>query len=124
SSCVPDLEAMAAELDRPGDGAAATDVATVARLAGDHLRLDPSATSGAFVSWLVATLQAEGGDEPRDAVTIATFHADKSLEWPIAHLAGLKDGLVPVAHARNRAQRPEEARLLYVPMTRAEDEPR
>ena len=38
------------------------------------------------------------------------------------HLAGLEDGLVPVAHARTNAQRAEEARLLYVAITRAEDE--
>ena len=122
SRCLPDLEALATELDRPGDGTAAADVATVLQLADDHLRLDPTATTGAFVSWLVATLQAEGGDEPRDAVTVATFHAAKGLEWPVVHLAGLEEGLVPIAHARTRAQRAEEARLLYVAMTRAEDE--
>jgi DNA helicase II / ATP-dependent DNA helicase PcrA len=70
----------------------------------------------------VATLQSEGTDDRRDAVTVATFHAAKGLEWPIVHLAGLEDGLVPIAHARTRAQRAEEARLLYVAMTRAEDE--
>src|SRR3546814_12363792 len=69
-----------------------------------------------------STLQAEGADDRRDAVTIATFHAAKGLEWPIVHLAGLEDGLVPIGHARNQAQRIEEARLLYVAMTRAEDE--
>jgi ATP-dependent DNA helicase UvrD/PcrA len=40
----------------------------------------------------------------------------------VVHLAGLEDGLVPLAHARTVAQRREEARLLYVAMTRAEDE--
>jgi ATP-dependent DNA helicase UvrD/PcrA len=55
-------------------------------------------------------------------VTMATFHAAKGLEWPVVHLAGLEDGLVPIAHARTQAQRAEEARLLYVAMTRAEDE--
>jgi DNA helicase-2/ATP-dependent DNA helicase PcrA len=94
----------------------------LARLAHDHLRLDPGASAIGFVSWLVATLQSEGVDENRDAVTIATFHAAKGLEWPIVHLAGLEDGLVPISYARNQAQRGEEARLLYVAMTRAEDE--
>ena len=38
------------------------------------------------------------------------------------HLAGLEDGYVPIAHARTAAERAEEARLLYVAMTRALDE--
>jgi DNA helicase II / ATP-dependent DNA helicase PcrA len=148
AACLPDLEALAAEApaDRPGaaalgdvaaeptavpPGVSATGhrgagdadgIALVVRLAHDHLRLDPGASGPGFVSWLVATLQSEGADERRDAVTVATFHAAKGLEWPIVHLAGLEDGLVPIAHARTHAQRAEEARLLYVAMTRAEDE--
>ena len=63
-----------------------------------------------FVAWLVATLQSEGGDDGRDAVTLATFHAAKGLEWPVVHLAGLEDGLVPIGHAAHdrpaRARRP------------------
>jgi DNA helicase-2/ATP-dependent DNA helicase PcrA len=123
AACLPDLEALAGELQESGAaGAPAGDVATIVQLAHDHLRLDPRATATGFAAWLVATLQAEGPEERRDAVTIATFHAAKGLEWPIVHLAGLEDGFVPVAHARNNAQRAEEARLLYVAMTRAEDE--
>jgi DNA helicase-2/ATP-dependent DNA helicase PcrA len=130
-ACLPDIDALAADTEgatgpdpagvEPSTGAA-SDVAVLVQLAHDHLRLDPGASAMGFVSWLVATLQSEGVDERRDAVTIATFHAAKGLEWPIVHLAGLEDGLVPIAHARNQAQRGEEARLLYVAMTRAEDE--
>ncbi|HET8619996.1 MAG TPA: ATP-dependent DNA helicase UvrD2 [Acidimicrobiales bacterium] len=118
TACLPDLAAAAGE----AEGEAADDLAVVVQLAHDHLRLDPRATAAGFVSWLVATLQAESGDTRRDAVTVATFHAAKGLEWPTVHLAGLEDGLVPIAHARTNAQRAEEARLLYVAMTRAEDE--
>jgi DNA helicase-2/ATP-dependent DNA helicase PcrA len=131
AACLPDIEALAS--DAAVDGAPAGDgtgtgteaeghLAALVQLAHDHLRLDPGATAVGFASWLVATLQAEGGDERRDAVTIATFHAAKGLEWPIVHLAGLEDGLVPITHARTQGQRAEEARLLYVAMTRAEDE--
>ncbi|MBN2622393.1 MAG: ATP-dependent DNA helicase UvrD2 [Acidimicrobiales bacterium] len=142
AASLPDLEALAAEApvgggapapdgsgdaghgDGGDDGAAATraNLELLVQLAQDHLRLDPGSTSVGFVSWLVATLQSEGVDHRRDAVTIATFHAAKGLEWPVVHLAGLEDGLVPISHARNHAQRAEEARLLYVAMTRAEDE--
>ncbi|HET9612266.1 MAG TPA: ATP-dependent DNA helicase UvrD2 [Acidimicrobiales bacterium] len=137
AACLPDLDALAAELaegevaeraepaDAAGEasgGTAAANVALVVQLAGDHLRLDPAATAAGFLSWLVATWESEGGDGRRDAVSIATFHAAKGLEWPVVHLAGLEDGLVPIAHARTPAQRTEEGRLLYVAMTRAEDE--
>ncbi len=132
AGCLPDLVALRDGDGGPGDGdgdggtgdgdggSGAIDV--LVRLAEDHLRLDPGATAGGFASWLVATVAAEGTDGRSDAVTVATFHAAKGLEWPIVHLAGLEDGLVPIAHARTVAQRKEEARLLYVAMTRAEDE--
>jgi DNA helicase-2/ATP-dependent DNA helicase PcrA len=145
AGCLPDLAALAsgAQADHDamtddrdggagagagGNGNAAAnetggaDLELLVQLAHDHLRLDPRATARDFVSWLVATLQTEGADERRDAITVATFHAAKGLEWPVVHLAGLEDGLVPIAHARTRAQRDEEARLLYVAMTRAQDE--
>ncbi|MCY3632154.1 MAG: ATP-dependent helicase [bacterium] len=57
-----------------------------------------------------------------DAVDVATFHAAKGLEWPIVHLAGLEQGLVPISRARTSAEIAEEQRLLYVAITRAERE--
>jgi DNA helicase-2/ATP-dependent DNA helicase PcrA len=137
AACLPDIEALAAEQlgdDEAGTGhgpmsgseppgaVSAADLALLVDLARDQLRLDPGCSAAGFATWLVATLQAEGNDGTRDAVSLATFHAAKGLEWPIVHLAGLEDGLIPIAHARTRDQRAEEARLLYVAMTRAEDE--
>jgi DNA helicase II / ATP-dependent DNA helicase PcrA len=114
--------AVARSRDMSAVAERAANLAMLEELAHDQLRLDPSASAGGFVAWLVATLQAEGADGATDAVTIATLHAAKGLEWPLVHLAGLEDGLVPIAHARTHAARAEEARLLYVAMTRAEDE--
>jgi len=131
ASAVPDLQALADELGvdharladaEPDDVEASANLDLVLRCAHDQLRLDGMASASGFASWLVATLEAEGGEAGRDAVTLATFHAAKGLEWPVVHLAGVEDGLVPIAHARTRADRAEEARLLYVAMTRAEDE--
>jgi DNA helicase-2/ATP-dependent DNA helicase PcrA len=119
AASLPDLAAVNVE---PGPEDGPDGLGLVIQMAHDHLRLDPTAGAAGFAAWLVATLQAEGGDDRIDAVTVATFHAAKGLEWPIVHLAGLEDGLVPLAHARTNAQRAEEARLLYVAMTRAEDE--
>lgn len=57
-----------------------------------------------------------------DAVDVATFHAAKGLEWPIVHLAGMEQGLVPISRAQTPAEIAEERRLLYVAITRAERE--
>lgn len=91
------------------------------RMGHDYLRLDPLGQARGFAAWLVATVQSEGDTASgADAVDLATFHAAKGLEWPIVHLAGVEDGYVPIAHARTAAARAEEARLLYVAMTRAQ----
>jgi DNA helicase-2/ATP-dependent DNA helicase PcrA len=125
---LPDLAMLADPMD-DGDetsrGPAArgrAELDLVMELARDHLRLNAGARALDFAAWLVATLTAEGGDGWGDAVTLATFHAAKGLEWPIVHLGGLEEGYVPISHARTAAERAEEARLLYVAMTRAEDE--
>lgn len=54
------------------------------------------------------------------AVTIATIHAAKGLEWPHVHVCGLAEGLLPVSHATTLAEIDEERRLLYVAITRAQ----
>lgn len=92
------------------------------QLAEEHLRLVPEANSRDFVEWARATLRAEDGGPNRDAVEITTFHAAKGLEWPIVHLAGLEDGLVPIGRASSSEAEGEERRLFYVAVTRAEDE--
>jgi DNA helicase-2/ATP-dependent DNA helicase PcrA len=54
------------------------------------------------------------------AVTIATIHAAKGLEWAHVHVVGLAEGLLPVSHATTLAEIDEERRLLYVAITRAQ----
>ena len=80
------------------------------------------ASAAGFLSWLTlgacARTTAGGGD----AVEVATFHAAKGLEWPIVHVAGLEQGLVPIDHARTPEAEAEERRLFYVALTRAERE--
>jgi len=60
------------------------------------------------------------GDSTERAVTLATMHQAKGLEWPAVALVGLEDGLVPSTYARSPQARAEECRLLYVAVTRAE----
>ncbi|WP_246074431.1 ATP-dependent DNA helicase UvrD2 [Marihabitans asiaticum] len=57
-----------------------------------------------------------------EGVTLASLHAAKGLEWPVVHLAGCSDGLMPIVMAEGPDEIEEERRLLYVGMTRARDE--
>jgi len=57
-----------------------------------------------------------------DAVVLSTFHRAKGLQWRTVFVVGVSDGLVPHASARSSAAKAEERRLLYVAMTRAEEE--
>jgi DNA helicase-2/ATP-dependent DNA helicase PcrA len=88
-------------------------------IARDHLALEPDASVDEFVTSLRSDDRIGTAG---DSVELATFHSAKGLEWPIVHIVGLEDGLVPIAFARTRAARDEEQRLLYVAVTRAERE--
>lgn len=71
-----------------------------------------------FVSDLLE--RQAGQHEPnRSAVTLATLHSAKGLEWESVYLVGLSEGLVPISYASSREAIEEERRLLYVGVTRA-----
>ncbi|MCE2531619.1 MAG: ATP-dependent DNA helicase UvrD2 [Acidimicrobiia bacterium] len=77
------------------------------------------ALESAGVPVRVADPDATAGAEDPDAVCVSTMHAAKGLEWPVVHVAGLEEGLVPVGGAERGASLDEERRLLYVALTRA-----
>ncbi len=92
----------------------------IVRLGQELLVVDPGTRTDALHGWL-RTVLLEDGPDAADAVTIATFHAAKGLEWDVVHLAGVEAGLVPISHARTPEARREEQRLFYVAVTRAAD---
>ncbi len=67
-------------------------------------------------------VEADRGADDRDRVVLTTFHRAKGLQWQTVMVLGLHDGLMPIASALTPAAVEEERRLLYVALTRSEDE--
>jgi DNA helicase-2/ATP-dependent DNA helicase PcrA len=80
-----------------------------------------AASATGFITYLLTVL-AEEDPTGADAVELLTFHKAKGLEWPVVFVTGLERGLVPIAYAETPAALAEERRLLYVALTRAEQE--
>jgi len=93
-------------------------LAAIAGLADDLAAARPAATLADFAAELAE--RAETGHAPvAAAVTLATMHAAKGLEWDAVLLPGLTEGIMPIVHARTAEAVEEERRLLYVAVTRA-----
>ena len=78
---------------------------------------------GDFLSEIALVADVDTLDADADAVTLLTLHAAKGLEFPVVFIAGMEDGLLP--HLRSIEDpegMAEERRLMYVGLTRAEDE--
>jgi DNA helicase-2/ATP-dependent DNA helicase PcrA len=62
------------------------------------------------------------GHEPMmAAISLATIHATKGLEWKLVFLCGLNQGYFPISYAQTSSELAEERRLFYVGLTRAKD---
>lgn len=83
--------------------------------------LNPEATLGDFLENI--TLSSENDEIGQGgAVTIATVHAVKGLEFKVVFIIGLEEGLFPISRALNSTgELEEERRLMYVAITRAEE---
>ncbi len=95
-------------------------LAAIAALADDMTAARPEATFADFAAEVAQ--RAEYGHAPvADAVTIATMHAAKGLEWTAVLIPSLVEGVMPIVHARTPEAIEEERRLLYVAVTRARE---
>ena len=122
----PPAEERLAAGERTATGEAVDDrqanIEALVRMGTDYAAIDPNPSVPGFLAWLTQAARADQPDQFGDAVDITTFHAAKGLEWPVVHLAGVEQGLVPIGHAQTPAQQAEERRLFYVAVTRAERE--
>ncbi|ARC56331.1 ATP-dependent DNA helicase UvrD2 [Frondihabitans sp. 762G35] len=80
----------------------------------------PETTLRAFVEELFAR-QAGQHEPTMSAVTLATLHSAKGLEWRSVYIVGLSEGLMPISYAQTFEAVDEERRLLYVGITRARE---
>lgn len=86
------------------------------------LTLAEESPAGTTLKEFVAELleRQAGGHEPTvSAVTLATLHSAKGLEWDSVYIVGVSEGLLPIVYAKTDAALEEERRLFYVGITRA-----
>ena len=96
--------------------------------------LPPSATGRQRVVTLLESFsnaahpdeQSEDNQDPfrhQQGVTLGTIHSSKGLQWPVVFIADMADHIIPGKSADNNlARMEEEQRLMYVAVTRAEDQ--
>lgn len=79
-----------------------------------------------LASYLETVALVSEHDDPQlgsDRIALMTMHASKGLEFPLVVIAGLEEGLFPLAKAESDiGEQEEERRLFYVGITRARDE--
>jgi DNA helicase-2/ATP-dependent DNA helicase PcrA len=74
-----------------------------------------------FLQKVTLLTDVDRHDPEAQAVTLMTVHNAKGLEFPVVFIAGMEDGLFPLARAYDEPDAlEEERRLFYVAITRAE----
>ncbi|MFN7715536.1 MAG: DNA helicase PcrA [Pseudanabaenaceae cyanobacterium] len=77
----------------------------------------------AFLANAALASSLDEGKEDQPKVTLMTLHAAKGLEFPVVFLVGLEQGLFPSFRSLNdRNSLEEERRLMYVGITRAQEQ--
>ncbi|HEX6307940.1 MAG TPA: UvrD-helicase domain-containing protein [Longimicrobiales bacterium] len=105
---VNELVAGAADFDARGD-------------VDDEDRIEDATPLDMFLQKVTLLTDVDRHDPEVQAVTLMTAHNAKGLEFPVVFIAGMEDGLFPLARAFDEPDTlEEERRLFYVAITRAE----
>lgn len=85
-------------------------------------RKEKDATFEDYLQQISLVSDIDEKDISQDKVTLMTLHSAKGLEFPIVFIAGMEQGLFPLAKAdQNPEEEEEERRLFYVGITRARE---
>lgn len=77
----------------------------------------------AFLEQAALVNDTDAWESTSDFVTLLTIHASKGLEFPAVFIVGLEDGLLPHERSsQNEDELEEERRLLFVGITRAQEQ--
>ena len=87
-----------------------------------HLAKGPKKTLQSFLDHSALASEKEDDLEKQKGATLITLHASKGLEFPIVFLIGLEEGFLPHTRSIAEGTKDEERRLLYVGITRAQDQ--
>ena len=89
----------------------------------DRKQLDEETSITDFIHEVsLLTDQDENTDDTTSRITMMTVHSAKGLEFPVVFIVGLEENLFPSPFCQNESDMEEERRLLYVAITRAEQE--
>lgn len=80
------------------------------------------ASLNAFLEDVALMSDIDNLNTTRNSVTLMTLHSSKGLEFPVVFISGMEMGLFPLQrNYADNSELEEERRLLYVGMTRAEE---
>src|SRR5438309_295010 len=83
---------------------------------------NPAQALEQFLTEITLRSDVDSYAEDEEGVTLITLHMVKGLEFPVVFMVGMEDGLLPHRRALdNEKEMPEERRLCYVGITRAQD---
>ena len=93
----------------------------------DHIleqqELDEDLTMAGYLEQIALVSEQDDPKLGSNRISMMTMHAAKGLEFPVVVIAGLEQGLFPLAKAETDAlEQEEERRLFYVGITRAREQ--